>query len=196
MVSNPSRHLLQRNLDKAAGLLNNGRRNVAGLLAQAAVAFELGDHAGALASYRNALKEFPGCPPEVRTQAVTLPANPRCSSTLSLVVLQSPAGSLRGSDSATVVLPLRHDALNSTRRSLDPRPSHSATGQARHRRLSVPAGRLRACSAGVPPRPAAVPGQHGGAGGARCAVHERADADAGAHHRGSAAAVPGNAVIC
>ena len=54
--------ILQRNLDKAAGLLNNGRRNVAGLLAQAAVAFELGDHAGALASYRNALEGVPGMP--------------------------------------------------------------------------------------------------------------------------------------
>ena len=68
----PSRHVVQRNLDKAAILLNNGRRNVAGLLAQAAVAFELGDHAGALTSYRKALKEFPGCPPEVRTQSETL----------------------------------------------------------------------------------------------------------------------------
>jgi len=61
-----SQHLLQTHLDKAAAYLNNGRRNVAGLLAQAAVAFELGDHAGALDSYRKALKEFPGCPPEVR----------------------------------------------------------------------------------------------------------------------------------
>ncbi len=64
--SSPSQYLPQTHVDKAAGYLNNGRRNVAGLLAQGAVAFELGDHAGALVSYRNALKEFPGCPPEVR----------------------------------------------------------------------------------------------------------------------------------
>ena len=64
--------MLQRNLDRAATLLNNGRPNVAGLLAQAAVAFELGDHAAALASYRKALKEFPGCPPEVLSRTLRL----------------------------------------------------------------------------------------------------------------------------
>lgn len=65
---------LQGYLDKAARFLNNGRRNVAGLLAQAAVAFELGDHAGALASYRKALRSFPGCPPEVRATSRPDPA--------------------------------------------------------------------------------------------------------------------------
>ena len=64
-LAEPTNDSTQEDLHKAAKLLNDGRRNVAGLLAQAALAFALDDHAGALRLYSEALRAFPTCPPEV-----------------------------------------------------------------------------------------------------------------------------------
>ena len=56
----------RQNFERAAELRSNGRANVAGRLALAALLFGQGRHAAALAHYQRALREHPGGPPEIR----------------------------------------------------------------------------------------------------------------------------------
>ena len=55
-----------REFERAADMKSNGRANIAGVLALAALAFAQARYAHALALYQRALREHPGAPPEVR----------------------------------------------------------------------------------------------------------------------------------
>ncbi|KAG2448186.1 hypothetical protein HYH02_006771 [Chlamydomonas schloesseri] len=55
-----------REFERAASAKNNGRPNVVGHLAAAGLHYQQQHYKKALAAYRAALREFPGCPAEVR----------------------------------------------------------------------------------------------------------------------------------
>jgi tetratricopeptide (TPR) repeat protein len=56
----------KQNFERAAELRSNGRPNVAGRLALAALRFGEGKYAAALALYQRALRDHPAGPPECR----------------------------------------------------------------------------------------------------------------------------------
>ncbi|KAK9810525.1 hypothetical protein WJX72_012163 [[Myrmecia] bisecta] len=56
----------KREFTRAISMKHNGQTNISGLLAMANIHFNEGNNVEALAMYRKALVEHPGCPPEVR----------------------------------------------------------------------------------------------------------------------------------